>query len=89
VDYIDNVEFKVKIKLSRTTYFLFAKNNHTKIMIEMSYQEYMKLNLSELKGNPCNIFPLLKMENNKVKFKLKGGLDKKKFYTFKSFLSYY
>ena len=89
MDYIDSIEFKVKIKLSRTTYFLFAKNNQIKIMIEMSYSEYMKLNLSELKGNPCNIFPLLRIENNKVKFKLKGSSDKKKFYTFKSFLSYY
>jgi hypothetical protein len=55
----------------------------------MSYAEYMKLNLSELKGNPCNILALLKIENNKVKFKLKSGADKKKFFTFKSFLGYY
>jgi len=58
-------------------------------MVEMSYPEYMKLNLSELKGNPCNILQFLKIENNKVKFKLKVGSEKKRFYTFKSFLSYY
>ena len=89
MDYIDNIEFKIKIKLSRTTYLLFAKNNHAKIMVEMSYSEYMRLNLAELKGNPCYILQFLKIENNKVKFKLKFGRDKSKFYTFKSFLSYY
>lgn len=33
VESIDGVEFKIKLKLSKTHYYLFAKNHHTKVMM--------------------------------------------------------
>ena len=58
IDVIDSIEFKIKIKLTKTNYYLFGKNSSTKVMMEMSYSDYMKAHLGELRGNPCNIFRL-------------------------------
>ena len=60
------MEFKIKIKLTKTNYYLFAKNNHTKLMIEMSYADYMKLHLGELRGNPCCLFKYLQIKGERV-----------------------
>ena len=66
IETIDSVEFKIKVKLTKTNYFLFAKNNHSKAMVEMSYNDYMKLHLGELRGNPCNIFRYLKLKGDRL-----------------------
>ena len=66
IDFIDSMEFKIKIKLTKTHYYLFAKNNHTKLMIEMSYADYMKLHLGELRGNPCCLFKYLQIKGERI-----------------------
>jgi hypothetical protein len=66
IDYIDSIEFKIKIKLTKTTYYLFGKNSSTKVMMEMSYGDYMKVHLGELRGNPCNIFRLLQIRGDRL-----------------------
>ena len=66
------MEYKVKIKLSKTHYHLFAKNHYTKVMIEMSYADYMKLHLGELRGNPCQIFKYLEVRKDRVVLMTKG-----------------
>lgn len=35
-------------------------------MIEMNYSDYMKLNLGELKGNPCNILGHIVIQGQKL-----------------------
>lgn len=55
----------------------------------MSYTDYMRMHLGELKGNPCNIFRYLSIENNKIKLKLKSSPQKKAPNSLKSYLGYY
>lgn len=45
IEFIDGIEFKIKLKLSKTHYYLFAKNNHTKVMVEIAYADYMKMHI--------------------------------------------
>ena len=59
------------------------------MMLEMSYTDYMRMHLGELKGNPCNIFRYLSIENNKIKLKLKSSPQKKAPNSLKSYLGYY
>lgn len=40
------MEFKIKLKLTKTHYYLFAKNSQIKIMVEIGYAEYMKLHIA-------------------------------------------
>jgi hypothetical protein len=69
VDQIDGIQFKIKIKLSREVYCLMAKNNHTKLLLEMNAKDYLGFHQRELLGNPCNIFKYLMIENNKLRFR--------------------
>ena len=66
------MECKVKIKLSKTHYHLFAKNHYTKVMVEMAYGDYMRLHLGELRGNPCQIFKYLEVKKDRVVLRMKG-----------------
>ena len=42
-DYIDGVEFKIKLIISEGTYYLIAQNEHSKIILEMPEEEYWTL----------------------------------------------
>lgn len=66
------MEYKIKIKLSKTQYHLFAKNHYTKVMLEMSYGDYMKLHLGDLRGNPCHIFKYMEVRNDRVVLVTRG-----------------
>lgn len=57
--------------------------------MELSYNEYMKLHFGELKGNPCNILPMLKIKNNQLVLILRNSADRSKAKSFKSYLGYY
>ena len=35
VDFIDGVQFKIKVKVEAGRYYLMAKNAHAKLMLEM------------------------------------------------------
>ena len=41
-------------------------------MMEMSYSDYMKLHLGELRGNPCNIFRNLQLRGQQVEVAVRG-----------------
>ena len=68
VNHIDDKEYKIKIKLGRNGYFLYAKNSYIKLMVEMDYQGYMKMHVGFLRGNPCNILKHLKIEGEELIF---------------------
>ena len=38
----------------------------------MSYQDYMKVHLGELRGNPCNIFKFLQIKGERIEILLRG-----------------
>jgi hypothetical protein len=86
VDYIDGIQFKIKIKLGRDIYCLLAKNAHTKLMLELSAKEYMRLQEKYLNSNPCNILKYLSIENNLIKLKLAN--QREDFKSLRSYLSY-
>jgi hypothetical protein len=86
VDFIDGVQFKIKIKIEAGKYYLMAKNAHAKLMLEMGAQEYMKLHQSLFKGNPCGIFNHLKINDNQL---ILGIGHKKSSKLFKTYLNYY
>ncbi len=69
VDFIDGVQFKIKVKLGREKYCLMAKNNFAKMMIEMPAREYGALDGNLFRGNPCAIFKHLSIEGNRLKLK--------------------
>ena len=87
VDFIDGVQFKIKVKLGREKYCLMAKNNFTKMMIEMPTREYMTLNGNLFHGNPCAIFKHLTIEGNRLK--LKKIYSRGSSQEVKSYLGYY
>ena len=74
--------------MTKTHYYLFAKNNHTKAMVEMSYNDYMKLHLGELRGNPCLIFRFLQLKKDRVDVMLKGFMNGKTPASFRSYVGY-
>jgi hypothetical protein len=41
VDFIDGVQFKIKVKIEAGRYYLMAKNAHAKLMLEMPVEEYV------------------------------------------------
>jgi hypothetical protein len=88
VDFIDSVEFKIKIKLTKTHYYLFAKNTHAKVMVEMGVADYTRLQQTHLRGNPCHIFKMLILNGNHIGLVAKAGSGLKTPPSFKSYLSY-
>lgn len=87
VDYIQGIQFKIKIKLSKQKYTLLAKNSQTKLMLEMDTPDYMRLHLSLFSSNPCKIFSYLIIQDNKLK--LSQDVGKKQSKSLKSYIGYY
>lgn len=58
-------------------------------MVEMSYADYMKLHLGELRGNPCNIFRYLMINGNKIHLKLRNNSGNSLTPSLKSYVGYY
>lgn len=58
-------------------------------MVEMTYADYMKLHLGELRGNPCNIFRFLAINEGKIQLKLRGQQGKALAPSLKSYVGYY
>lgn len=71
IDRIDGIEFKIKIFVANSTYYLIGKNHEVRLLLEMEEEEYMRLHRNELKGNPCAIFQFLEIVDNQVRFKTK------------------
>ena len=82
-NYIDGIQFKIKIVIVNETYCLIGKNEHTDIILQMDEKEYWKLHNGELKENPCNIFQYLTIEKGKIDFRVQENVKKKNLNRFK------
>lgn len=86
VDFIDGVQFKIKVKMDGNRYCLMGKNAHAKVLVEMAVQDYMQLHRGLFKSNPCAIFNYLTLNNNQIEFRIGGRKPPKSLQTY---LNYY
>jgi hypothetical protein len=88
VDSINEVQYKIKVKIGREKYCLMAKNNFTKLLMEMPVREYLSLNNTVFHGNPCAIFKYLVIDS-KNRLKLRNIHNKDYSQDMKSYISHY
>lgn len=70
VDFIDGVQFKIRVKIDEQRYCLMGKNAHAKVLVEMAAQEYLQLHRGLFKSNPCGIFNYLTLNNNRLELRI-------------------
>lgn len=58
-------------------------------MLEMSYHDYMRLHVGELRGNPCNLFHYLRLHGDKIELRMKSGTNRQVAPSIKSYVGYY
>jgi hypothetical protein len=86
VDFIDGVQFKIKVKMNGERYCMMGKNAHAKVLVEMGAQEYMQLHRGLFKNNPCAIFNYLTLNNNRLELRMGTRKPPKSLQTY---LNYY
>lgn len=57
--------------------------------MEMSYADYMRLHVGELRGNPCNIFRYLIITGNKIQLKFRNKSGHNLVPSLKSYVGHY
>ena len=55
----------------------------------MSYHDYMRLHVGELRGNPCNLFHYLRLHGDKIELRMKSGTNRQVAPSIKSYVGYY